>query len=60
MTKRSKLEVYEWSAILFWQPSCFDHSKSGQKKPGFGMVKTTLDRFINKSHKKYCIHAKTV
>jgi hypothetical protein len=33
-----------------------DHSKSGQKS---GMVKTSLDHFINKSHNKYFIHAKT-
>jgi hypothetical protein len=37
------------AAILFY------HLKSG-----FQMVRASLDRFINKSHKIYFIHAKTL
>ena len=36
-----------------------DHLKAGHKS-GFQMVGPSLDRFINKGHKKYFIHAKTV
>ena len=35
-----------------WKP---DHLKSGQKCPV-----ASIDRFTNKGHKKYFIHAKTV
>jgi hypothetical protein len=50
MTKRSRLEVKKTSVrisngknkmdAIIWQPSCFDHLKSGQKKSGFQMVET--------------------
>jgi hypothetical protein len=40
-------------AAIIWQPSCFDHSKTGPKKSGFQMVKTSLDRFIKKIVIKY-------
>jgi hypothetical protein len=35
-------------ADIIWQPSCFDHTKTGQKKSGFQMFGTSLDRFIRK------------
>jgi hypothetical protein len=47
----------KWPPI--WPPFCFYHLKAGHKS-GFQMVGPSLDRFINKDHKKYFIHAKTV
>jgi hypothetical protein len=61
MPKRSRL-AEEKSPVLFsngkkkmaaiiWQPSCFEHSKTGQKSPVFrwlGLV-SFYDPFINKT-----------
>jgi hypothetical protein len=44
-----------------WLPKQDDRPfKIRAKKSGFWMVKSSLDRFINKSHNKYFIYAKTV
>jgi hypothetical protein len=65
MKKRSRLEVKKTlvqisnrenkMAAIIWQPSCFDHLKSGQKvrfSDGRNKMAASLDRFINKSNKK--------
>jgi hypothetical protein len=49
-------------AAIIWQPSCIDHLKSGQKvrfSDGRNKKAASLDRFFNKSHKKYFICDKT-
>jgi hypothetical protein len=63
MTKWSRLEVKKNFSPVFKWPSCFDHTNPDKKvrfSNGRNKMADSLNHFINKIHKKYFIHDKTV